>query len=119
MLIGMRVLIIGASGYLGSEIQRQAADAGHDVAGTQFSAGQQGLRRLDIRDAEAVAGVITGFDAVINAAYDKGSWAATAVGPGHLAACCAQVGARLVHISSDAVFSCDLEVTTSRATRRR
>ena len=73
MLIGMRVLIIGASGYLGSEIQRQAADAGHDVAGTQFSAGQQGLRRLDIRDAEAVAGVITGFDAVINAAYDKGS----------------------------------------------
>jgi len=110
MLSGMRVLIIGASGYLGSEIQRQAAGAGHDVTGTRFSAGQQGLRRLDIRDAEAVAGVVAGFDAVINAAYDKGSWAATAVGPGHLAACCARAGARLVHISSDAVFGGDLEL---------
>jgi hypothetical protein len=110
MLGGMRVLIIGASGYLGSEIRRQAAGAGHDVTGTRFSAARQGLWRLDIRDAEAVAAMVAGFDAVINAAYDKGSWGATAVGPGHLAACCAQVGARLVHISSDAVFSGDLEV---------
>ena len=109
MLSGMRVLIIGASGYLGSEIRRQAADAGHDVIGTQFSAGQRGLRRLDIRNAEAVAGVVAEFDAVINAAYDKGSWGATAVGPGHLAACCAQAGVRLVHVSSDAVFGGDLE----------
>jgi dTDP-4-dehydrorhamnose reductase len=45
----------------------------------------------------------------VNAAYSKGSWAATAVGPGHLAACCAQAGIRLVHVSSDAVFSGDLE----------
>lgn len=109
MLNRVRVLIIGASGYLGSEIHRQAADAGHDVAGTRFSAGRQGLRRLDIRDAEAVARIVAGVDAVINAAYDKGNWAATAVGPGHLAACCARAGARLVHISSDAVFGGDLE----------
>jgi dTDP-4-dehydrorhamnose reductase len=110
MLGRVRVLIIGASGYLGSEIQRQAAGAGHDVTGTQFSAVHQGLRRLDIRDAEAVAGFVAGADAVINAAYDKGSWAATAVGPGHLAACCARAGARLVHVSSDAVFGGDLEL---------
>ena len=112
MLGRVRVLIIGASGYLGSEMQQQAAEAGHEAAGTQFSARQQGLRRLDIRDAEAVAGVVADVrpDAVINAAYDKGSWAATAVGPGHLAACCAQAGTRLVHISSDAVFGGDLEL---------
>jgi dTDP-4-dehydrorhamnose reductase len=47
-------------------------------------------------------------DAVVNAAYDKGSWAATAVGPGHLAASCARAGARLVHVSSDAIFSGNL-----------
>jgi dTDP-4-dehydrorhamnose reductase len=105
----MRVLIIGASGYLGSEILRQAVGAGHDVTGTQSSGERHGLRRLNIRNAGAVAGLVTDFDAVINAAYDKESWAATAVGPGHLAACCAQASARLVHISSDAVFDGDLE----------
>jgi len=106
------MLIIGASGYLGSEIRRQASRAGHDVTGTQFSGRHQGLRQLDIRDAGAVAGVIAEArpDAVVNAAYDKGSWAATAVGPGHLAACCARARARLVHVSSDAVFSGDLEL---------
>jgi dTDP-4-dehydrorhamnose reductase len=111
MLGRVRVLIIGVSGYLGSEMRRQAAGAGPDVTGTQFSARHQGLRRLDIRDAAAVAGAIAGTapDAVVNAAYAKGSWAATAVGPGHLAACCARAGARLVHVSSDAVFNGDLE----------
>jgi dTDP-4-dehydrorhamnose reductase len=110
VLGGMRLLIIGASGYLGSEIQRQATGAGHDVTGTQFSARRQGLQRLDIRDAQAVDGVVAGFDAVINAAYDKGNWAATAVGPVQVAACCARAGARLVHISSDAVFGGDLAI---------
>jgi dTDP-4-dehydrorhamnose reductase len=112
MLGRVRVLIIGASGYLGSEIRQQATAAGHDAVGTQFSARRQGLRSLDIRDAVAVAEVIAQArpDAVVNAAYDKGSWAATAVGPGHLAACCARAGARLAHVSSDAVFSGDLEL---------
>lgn len=112
MLGHVRVLIIGASGYLGSEIRRQAAGAGHEVTGTRFSAQRQGLRRLDIGDAGAVAGIVADVlpDAVVNAAYDKGSWTATAVGPGHLAACCARAGARLVHVSSDAVFGGDLEL---------
>lgn len=112
MLVQMRVLIIGASGYLGSELQRQAATAGHEVTGTAFSARDRGLRPLDIRDPGAVAEAVAQVrpDAVVNAAYDKGSWAATAVGPGHLAACCVRLGVRLVHVSSDAVFSGDLDL---------
>jgi dTDP-4-dehydrorhamnose reductase len=112
MLGRVRVLIIGASGYLGSEVRRQAVAGGHDAVGTQFSARHQGLRQLDIRDESAVAAVIAQarLDAVVNAAYDKRSWAATAVGPGHVAACCAQAGVRLVHVSSDAVFSGDLDL---------
>jgi dTDP-4-dehydrorhamnose reductase len=111
MLGQVRALIVGASGYLGNELRWQAAVAGHDVIGTQFSARRQGLRQLDIRDADAVAEAVARVrpDAVVNAAYSKGSWAATAVGPGHLAACCAGAGIRLVHVSSDAVFSGDLE----------
>jgi dTDP-4-dehydrorhamnose reductase len=110
MLGQVRALIVGASGYLGNELRRQAAGAGHDVIGTQFSARHQGLRQLDIRDASAVAEAITQVrpDSVVNASYSKASWAATAVGPGHLAACCAREGIRLVHVSSDAVFSGDL-----------
>lgn len=111
MLGQVRVLITGASGYLGGELRRQAAAAGHEVTGTAFSARDRGLRPLDIRDPGAVAEVLAQArpDAVVNAAYDKGSWAATAVGPGHLAACCTRAGVRLVHVSSDAVFSGDLE----------
>jgi dTDP-4-dehydrorhamnose reductase len=110
MLGLVRMLIVGASGYLGSEIRRQAVEAGHDVIGTQFSARHQGLRQLDVRDADAVAGTIGQVrpDAVVNAAYSKGNWVATAVGPGHLAACCGRAGIRLVHVSSDAVFGGDL-----------
>lgn len=111
----MRLLIIGASGYLGREIHRQAEAAGHKVIGTRFSSKDEGgLMPLDIRDYEAVAAGIdnadVAADAVINAAYAQTDWATTAVGPAHISAVTGAVGARLVHISSDAVFGGDLEV---------
>lgn len=111
----MRLLVIGASGYLGREISRQAEAAGHEVIGTKFSSAGDGLHQLDIREWEAVDEFMDGLrsdgrvpDAVVNAAYDQNDWATTAVGPANLAACTNPIGVRLVHLSSDAVFSGDL-----------
>jgi dTDP-4-dehydrorhamnose reductase len=42
---------------------------------------------------------------VINAAFQQGDWASTADGAAHVAVAAASVAARLVHVSSDAVFS--------------
>lgn len=44
-------------------------------------------------------------DAVINAAYRQSDWETTADGGAHVALAAAAIGARLVHVSSDAVFS--------------
>jgi len=44
-------------------------------------------------------------DVVINAAYRQSDWATTAAGGMHVALAAAAVGAQLVHVSSDAVFS--------------
>jgi dTDP-4-dehydrorhamnose reductase len=44
-------------------------------------------------------------DVIINAASRKADWAATADGGMHVASAAAAVGVRLVHVSSDAVFS--------------
>ncbi|WP_205327079.1 sugar nucleotide-binding protein [Glycomyces sp. YM15] len=109
----MRLLIIGATGYLGREIHRQAEAAGHEVIGTKFSSKGDGLRQLDIRDWEAVAELEDDRiapDAVINAACNQSDWATTAFGPANLAAYTSAIGARFVHISSDAIFNGDLEV---------
>lgn len=62
----MTVLIIGASGFLGTELVRQGGTAGRDTVS---------------------------------------DWAVTADGPLHLAVAAAKRGIRLVHVSSDAIFS--------------
>lgn len=107
----MTVLIIGGSGLLGGELIRQSLAAGDHVAATYLTrpADLDGVRwsRLDLRDRRAVADVITKVEpaVVINAAYQQHDWASTADGAVHLAIAAAAAGARLVHVSSDAVFS--------------
>jgi dTDP-4-dehydrorhamnose reductase len=46
-----------------------------------------------------------GPDVVVNAAYQQADWVVTADGAMHVAAAAAKGGARLVHVSSDSVFS--------------
>ena len=101
----MRYLITGASGMLGRDLQ--AALAGREVTAL-------GRADLDVTDAAAVAAAVHGHDVVLNcAAYTKvddaetheaEAYAANATGPANLATACADLGARLVTISTDYVF---------------
>jgi dTDP-4-dehydrorhamnose reductase len=71
--------------------------------------------RWDITDPSAGEGIVESGDVVVNcAAYTAvdaaeadpdGAHAANAVGPGNVARTCARAGARLIHLSTDHVFS--------------
>ncbi|TDD33449.1 NAD-dependent epimerase/dehydratase family protein [Nonomuraea terrae] len=108
----MKVLIAGGTGFLGGELVRLCAAAGHDVGATCRStrpperAGVAWLP-VDLRSREGVCAALEAFrpDVTINAAYRQGDWAATADGAAHVAVAVARTGGRLVHVSSDAVFS--------------
>ena len=107
----MTVLIVGGSGFLGSEVARQSLAARRQVAATYLTrpADVDGPSwfAVDIRDREQVADLVAVVkpDVVINAAFQQADWASTADGAVHVAIAAASVGARLVHVSSDAVFS--------------
>ncbi|MFI7133180.1 SDR family oxidoreductase [Nonomuraea sp. NPDC050153] len=108
----MKILIVGGSGFLGAELVRLCVAAGHDVGATYLTARPQerpGTRwlRLDVRSREDVAAALDAFgpEVTVNAAYGKTDWAATADGAAHVAVAVARLGGRLVHVSSDAVFS--------------
>ncbi|NUR49955.1 MAG: sugar nucleotide-binding protein [Hamadaea sp.] len=107
----MRLLVIGASGHLGGEVARLAPAAGFEVVGTHARPSRphelHDWSRLDVRDPFAVHTLVQLVRpaAVINACYDRGSWSAMATGAAHVATASAAVGARLVHISSDALHA--------------
>ncbi|MEU7062000.1 sugar nucleotide-binding protein [Streptomyces sp. NPDC046197] len=107
----MTVLIIGGSGFLGAELIRQAAMAGHVTAATYATrpgtASHASWYPLDLRDPGRVDAVMAevGADLVVNASSGDADWAVTAQGPVRLAMAAAKFGSRLVHVSSDAVFS--------------
>ncbi|MBQ0854926.1 sugar nucleotide-binding protein [Streptomyces sp. BH-SS-21] len=107
----MTILIIGGSGYLGTELIRQAAAAGQPTVATYAtepgSAARTAWCHLDLRDPEQVDAVVAevGARSVVNASSGQADWAVTAQGPVRLAMATARHGCRLVHVSSDAVFS--------------
>ncbi|MFD3838509.1 SDR family oxidoreductase [Streptomyces sp. NPDC058642] len=107
----MRVLIIGGSGFLGTELVRRATASGWETAATYHSrpAGTPGAtwHHVDLRDPRRIDEVLASVapDAVINATSGQGDWAVTADGSIRLAIAAARRNCRLVHVSSDAVFS--------------
>lgn len=97
----MRVLVTGGrSGYLGRHVVEAAAAAGHQAVGVSSGDG-------DIRDPDAVEGLLSRHrpEVVVHTAYVQGDWAVTATGAANVARAAARAGARLVLVSSDAVFS--------------
>ena len=108
-----RILITGGTGYLGAELIQQARVGGWDVGATSFSSlpdnQDVAWMRLDIRDQPAVSRT---FDAwrpavVIHTAYRQRGpdlWSTSAEGAGVVARVAREAGARLIHMSSDALF---------------
>ncbi|MFG2716080.1 SDR family oxidoreductase [Streptomyces goshikiensis] len=107
----MTTLIIGGSGFLGAELVRQAKAAGHTTAATYATrpgdTAHAAWHHLDLRDAASLCAVMTAVrpSIVLNASSGKADWAVTAQGPVRLAVVAAKHGIRMVHVSSDAVFS--------------
>ncbi|PCG87103.1 dTDP-4-dehydrorhamnose reductase [Streptomyces sp. WZ.A104] len=107
----MTVLIIGGSGFLGTELVHQATSAGRVTVATFNSrpgdAPGASWHRLDLREPRGLDEVIDTVAprVVINASSGEADWAVTADGPVRLAQATERRGIRLVHVSSDAVFS--------------
>ncbi len=107
----MTVLVVGGSGFLGREVARQALASGIEVAATYLTkpadvAGASWYS-LDLRVRQQVVELVAEVrpDVVVNAAYRKDDWVSTADGAAHVAVAASAVGARLVHVSSDVLFS--------------
>lgn len=98
------LLVTGGSGYLGRELLRRRPDA----VGASRSAGL----RLDVRDAAAVDATFGELrpGIVIHTAYRQDDRATTYDGAVHVARSAADVGARLIHLSSDLVFDGESEI---------
>ncbi|WP_440106929.1 sugar nucleotide-binding protein [Streptosporangium sp. H16] len=107
----MRFLIVGGSGFLGGELARQCSAAGHEVTATYLTrsgdAANVEWSPLDVRRREDVDALVGAFrpEVVINAAFRQTDWATTAIGAVNVALAASAAGGRLVHVSSDAVFS--------------
>ena len=105
----MRILVTGASGQLGYDVERELERRGIEHLGTSS-------RELDITDREAVERLMAAYrpDAAIHcAAYTKVDlaedepercWAVNADGTRNLAAACREIGAKMLYISTDYVF---------------
>ncbi|MGQ4357386.1 SDR family oxidoreductase [Streptomyces drozdowiczii] len=108
----MTTLIIGGSGFLGTELIRQARAAGHRTVATYHATApaitsDTAWYPLDLRDPERMAVVAAEVRPrlIINASSGGADWATTAEAPVRLAMIAKQHGSHLVQVSTDAVFS--------------
>jgi dTDP-4-dehydrorhamnose reductase len=95
-----RVLVTGGGGFLGRRVVRLAAAAGIDVVAP-------GSTELDVRDAGAVEQCVRSIrpSAVVHLAYRVHERDTIVDGSANIARGAANVGSRLVHLSTDVVFA--------------
>jgi dTDP-4-dehydrorhamnose reductase len=103
-----RIVITGAGGQVGRFLADEAARQGRDVLALTSA-------QWDITDYDAAEGVVQPGDVVVNCAAftavdaaetaEVRAHAVNAVGAGNVARACARAGARLIHLSTDYVFS--------------
>lgn len=106
----MRILITGSKGQLGRELFRQLENTDHTVVGVD-------IEDVDISKLDAAVELAKEVqpDVLLNcAAFTNvdlcederdAAFAANALGPRNVAVACEEVGAKLIHISTDYVFS--------------
>lgn len=116
----MRILITGASGLLGTNVAIEAAALGHEVTGvihrTPIKTGAFNVQTANLLETGAVDRLLERIepDWVIHCAAlanlesceqaPQEAWLINCQLPGILAEKCRQGGARLLHVSTDAVF---------------
>ena len=114
----MKILVLGGNGMLGHVMVRWLAEKGHDVT---FSVRKTVPTWMPLSqkvgvvkfDAKRELPTLTGYDFVVNCIGaikqkdlpDEDFYFLNAVFPWRLALGCKKVGAKLIHISSDCVFS--------------
>lgn len=108
----------GASGQVGADLCRLAATDQRVLASTGLGRGELDVTdsarvRAVVRDQARAAKVQGGLVVVNTAAWtdvdaaesdEAGAYAVNATGAAHVAAACADVGAKLIHLSTDYVF---------------
>ena len=114
----MRILVTGAGGQLGYDIMRELSRRGHEVIGTEVSAKDASLVRMDITDRDQVMAVMgqTRPEAVIHCAAwtavdlaedpenREKVFAINAEGTRNVAEAAKAVGAVIMYISTDYIF---------------
>lgn len=105
----MKILVTGSDGMLGQDLVEVAEQLGHEVRACPRT-------RLDVTDAEAVMERVSVYrpDAVVNCAawtdvdlveeHQAEAMAVNATGAGNVAAATAEIGAKVLYVSSDFVF---------------
>ncbi len=109
-LHAVNVLITGANGMLGRDLAETLLRTGHQVTATD-------LPEVDITDPRSCSAAVAGHDVVVNTAaftavdaaeaQEATAFRVNAVGPAVLARAAHRAGARMVHLSTDYVFSGD------------
>jgi dTDP-4-dehydrorhamnose reductase len=110
--MGDRIVITGAGGQVGRRLAAEAARQGLEVVPLTST-------EWDITDPAAGADAVESGDVVVNCAAftavdaaesePDAAHAVNAVGPQNVARLCARAGARLIHVSTDYVFSGDFD----------